>query len=70
MGGTLGAHNRPGTWYSPTCGVLALPQVDLPAMPASARVIVPWHPNASLGQHDRLAAARDFALLLHLHVHA
>ena len=31
-GGTLGAHT---TWQSPTCGVLALPQVDLPALALS-----------------------------------
>ena len=51
----------PWAWYSPTCGVLALPQVDLSALALSARVF-PRHPNASLGRRDRLVAVRDFAL--------
>jgi len=44
-------HHYPVTWYSPTCGVLALPQVDLPALALNAWLTV-------------LTAARDFALLM------
>jgi len=57
-------HHHPGAWHSSTCGILALPQVDLLA-PAPSAWVVPRHPSAgSLGRHDRLAAARDFAFFL------
>ena len=44
-GGTLGAHTitSPWTWFSLTCGALALLQVDLPALAHSAW-FVPRHP--------------------------
>jgi len=42
-------------WYSPTWRVLALPQVDLPALALKAQVL-PWHPSASLGRCDQLEA--------------
>jgi len=34
-GGTLSAHTITLAWYSPTCGVLTLPQVDLPTLALS-----------------------------------
>jgi len=38
----------PWAWYSPTCGVLALHQVDFSALARSAW-LVPRHPSVSLG---------------------
>jgi len=55
----------PWAWNSPTCGVLALTQVDLPALAYSAR-LVPRHPSTSLGRCNKLAAAVDFVCT---HVH-
>ena len=57
-GGTLGAHTITLGMVQPHLGVLALPQVDLPALALSAWV-VPSHPSASLGQCDSLMAAED-----------
>jgi len=53
----------PWEWNSPTCRVLTFPKVDLPALALSDRV-VPRHPSTSLGRHNRLAAAKNFAFLL------
>jgi len=52
-------HHHPGTWYSPTCRILALPQMDLQAL----AWVVPWHSSTPLDQRNCLVAARDFALL-------
>ena len=38
----------------------SFPQVDLLVL----ALVGPWHPSASLGQHDSLVAARNFGLLL------
>jgi len=61
-GGISGAHTIRLDMIQCNLRVLALPEVDLPALALGAWV-VHWHPSDPLGRHDCLAVARDFALL-------